>query len=214
MPLKRCLLGRAVAVALASLCACKKERPPPPPPSVPVETPKPPDPATVAPDAGAARAEVAVDDPDESPLAWSIYSGDGKSKLKQKPGAPGKCWLECTGADGASVWSATGACFGEKSDRKFLANDCVRTVVMIPAPLRSKSWRQAEVMRVYKKDKLDYPVVGIAAMKDEKLMKGSRSWLKGCYGLPGDPPQYSSDGSAVEYESIDGKKSSVPLVAK
>lgn len=208
MGLKRWL----IALSLGVLCGCKKERPPPPPVSVPAETPKPPDPAVAQAQRPAAKpAEVPVDDPEESPVAWTIHSGDGKSKLKQKPGAPGKCYLECTAGDGSQAWAATADCFGEKSDRKFLANDCVRTVVMIPAPLRSKSWRQVHVMRVYRKEKLDYPVVGVAALPDEKLIKGSRSWLKGCYGVPGDPPQYSADGSAVDYESIDGKKRSVPL---
>ena len=204
MALKRWL----IALCVGLLSGCKKERPPPPPPSVPAETPKPADPAA------AQAAELPVEDPDESPLAWSIYSGDGKSKLKQKPAAPGKCYLECSGPDGAQVWADTADCFGEKSDRKFLADDCVRTVVMIPAPPRGAKWRQVQVMRVYKKARLDYPVVGVAALPDEKLIKGSRSWLKGCYGVPGDPPAYSADGSSVEYESIDGKHHSVPLVAK
>ena len=75
----------------------------------------------------------------------------------------------------------------------------------------TQAWRAAQVMRVYKKDKLDYPVVGVAAMKEEKLMKGSASWLKGCYGIPGEAPHYTADGSAVEYEMINGKKGSVPL---
>ena len=86
--------------------------------------------------------------------------------------------------------------------------------MIIPAPPRTQTWRQAQVMRVYKKEKLDYPVVGIAAMPNEKLTKTSPSWLKGCYGVAGDPPRYSADGSAVEYESIDGKKQRVPLVAE
>ncbi|MBL8949710.1 MAG: hypothetical protein JNK82_02965 [Myxococcaceae bacterium] len=204
MGLKRWLIG----VSLFALCGagCKEGRPPPPPPSVPADTPKPPEP--VAPP----RAEVPVEDPDESPLAWTIYSADGKSTLKQKPAGPGKCYAVCTGPDGNEVWSATAECLGQKSDRKFFANDCVRTVVMMPAPDRAKQWRQAEVMRVYKREKLDYRVMGVAAMPDEKLIKGSKSWLKGCYGVPGEPPRYSADGAAVEYERIDGKSGRVPLV--
>ncbi len=205
MGLKRWLIG----VSLSVVCwACKNERPPPPPPSVPAETPK------AAPPEPPKGAEVPVEDPDESPVAWTIHSADGKSTLRQKPAGPGKCYLACTGGDDKEVWSSTAACMGDKSDRKFLANDCVRTVVIIPAPDRAKAWRQVHVMRVYKKEKLDYPVVGIAALPDEKLIKGSRSWLKGCYGVAGDPPRYSDDGASVEYERIDGKKGSVPLVAE
>ena len=73
------------------------------------------------------------------------------------------------------------------------------------------SGRKVKVMRVYKKDKLDYPVMGIAALPDEKLMKSSQTWLKGCYGLAGEPPRYSQDNQAVEYDTIDGKSHSVPL---
>lgn len=192
-----------IVLAFVSFFACEKERPPPPPPppsSVPAETPKP--------------AEAPPAEDDEGPFAWVIHSADGKSTLRQKPAGPGRCALECTDADDKRVWASTTDCFGEKSDRKFLANDCVRTVVMIPAPLRTQAWRVAQVMRVYKKEKLDYPVVGIAALPDEKLSKTSPSWLKGCYGVAGDPPAYSADGSAVEYESIDGKKQRVPLVAE
>lgn len=207
MGLKRSIAGAAVL----ALFACTKDKPPPPPPpSVPVETPKPPDPGAVA-----AKPEVTPEDTDdESPVAWVIHSGDGNATLRQKPGAPGKCFLECmVGAEKA--WSAASvACFGVKSDRKFLANDCVRTVVMMPAPPRGEPWRKAQVMRVYKKEKLDYPVVGVAALKDERLIKSSPSWLKGCYGLPGDPPRYSADGLAVEYDTIDGKSGSVPLAPK
>lgn len=148
---------------------------------------------------------------DEGPFSWVIHSGDGSATLRQKPAAPGKCYLSCNLGDASEAWHATGECIGEKSERKFLANDCQRTVVMIPAPPRGKNWRQVVVMRVYKKDKLDYPVMGVAALPDEKLMKSSTSWLKGCYGNPGEPPRYSADGKSVDYDTIDGKTHSVPL---
>src|SRR5687768_11279383 len=110
MRLKRWLIALSVGV----LCTCKNERPPPPPPSVPAETPKPSDPSAAPAPGKAKPADVPVEDPDESPFAWTIHSGDGRSKLKQKPGAPGKCYLECTGADGSKVWDSTADCFGEK----------------------------------------------------------------------------------------------------
>ena len=55
--------------------------------------------------------------------------------------------------------------------------------------------------------------MGMAALTDEKLIKGSRSWLKGGYGVPGEPPHYSQDGLQVDYESIDNQTHSVPLKA-
>lgn len=199
MALKRCL----AALALSAAVGCKQERPPPPPPGVPVETPRPALPEVAAPSEAAAN--------DESPWAWVIHSGDGNATLRQAPSTPGKCLLECT-VGATSAWSARAAdCFGEKADRKFVANDCQRTVVMFPAPPRAQAWRTGQVMRVYKKDKLDYPVVGVAVLKDERLIKSSRSWLKGCYGIDGEPPHYSGDGLAVEYSTIDGKAGRVPL---
>jgi hypothetical protein len=153
-------------------------------------------------------------EPGEGPNAWVIHSGDGKATLRQKETAPGKCYLTCTTGDGKEAWKSSGACMAEKAERKFMGKDCQRTIVFIPSPPRGKNWRQAVVMRVYKKEKLDYPVMGIAALPDERLMKGSTSWLKGCYGVDGEPPRYSSDGDAVEYDSIDGKSHSVPLAGK
>jgi hypothetical protein len=159
----------------------------------------------------AATAMAQEPEADEGPYGWVIHSGDGSATLRQKPTAPGKCYVSCTLGDGKEAWHASGECMAEKSERKFLADDCQRTVVMIPAPPRGKSWRQAVVIRVYKKDKLDYQVMGVAAMPNEKLMKASTSWLKGCYGNPGEAPRYAADGKSVEYDTIDGKSSSVPL---
>src|SRR5262245_43752907 len=88
MRLKRWWIAVALTTAWAG--GCKKERPPPPPPSVPAETPKPPDPsvkppAPAQPGQGAAKpTDVPGEDPEQSPFAWLIHSGDGKSKLKQK----------------------------------------------------------------------------------------------------------------------------------
>jgi hypothetical protein len=160
------------------------------------------------------RLAAAQEAEEDSKWAWVIHSGDGKATLRQKPSTPDRCYLECTSGDGSVAWKANAACLAEKADWKFMAPDCTRTVVLIPAPPRGKPWRASQVMRVYKKEKLDYQVMGIAVLKDEKLMKASPTWVKGCYGVPGDPPRYSADGLAIEYESIDGKRQTVPLIKR
>jgi hypothetical protein len=204
MGLKRFVLAVGLAVA-----GCEKTPPPQPPPQAQPPPDSPP-PAATPPGPKADEAEA-----EEGPHNWVIHSGDGASTLRQKATAGDKCLLSCTKADGAEareVWKSLGPCMAEKNERKFLAGNCERTVVMIPAPPRGKSWRETVVMRVYRRDKLDYPVMGVAVLADERLMKTSTSWLKGCYGVPGEAPRYSSDGAAVEYDSIDGQSRSVPLL--
>src|SRR5687768_2979002 len=108
MTLKRSL----IVVALLGVAGCNKDPEPAPPPA---EAPKP------APAPAAAPAPEEKED--ESPVAWIIHSGDGNATLRQKPAAAtGKCYLECS-VGTAVAWSAPSApCFGDKSDRKFLAN--------------------------------------------------------------------------------------------
>src|SRR5262245_44524602 len=134
---------KASIAVLALLVACKKPKPPPPPnPPAPVEAEGRSAPVIAKPPAPPAEEE-------KSDFAWVIRSGADVAQLQQKPSTPGKCYLECTVGSAVS-WSANTACFGEKADRKFLAADCGRTVVMIPAPPRGGSWRTTQVMRVYK----------------------------------------------------------------
>ena len=146
-------------------------------------------------------------------MSWEIRSADESSTLKESfLKSSSKCSLECR--VGATIaWSATTDCLGEKADRKFVSKDCRRTVVMIPAPPRGQMWRRVQVMRIYNRGELDYAVVGAAAMPDEVRLRAYRSWLKGCYEVPGEPPRYSADGNAVEYETIDDKKSQISLIA-
>lgn len=142
---------------------------------------------------------------------WSTWSADGKTELRQSR-HDGRCHVECVKPDGARAWEEVGTCLAAPGERRFVSNDCERTVVLIPAPLRGKAWSATEVMRVYVRDRLEYAVQG-AAVFDEKLMKSNTSWIKGCYGAPGDEPHYSADGLSVEYDSLDGKHRTVSLVA-
>src|SRR4051794_32115220 len=126
------------------LLACNKPAPAPkPPPQAEVK----PDPVPPAVDVAAAQ------DLDEGPNDWTIHSGDGKATLHQKGTTPEHCVVSCSDAE-KEVWKSNGACLADKTERKFMSKDCEKLVVMIPSPPRGKSWRQAVVMRVYKRDKL------------------------------------------------------------
>jgi hypothetical protein len=139
--------------------------------------------------------------------SWTSYSADGKTTLRQTVSDGG-----CTKADGSVAWTAD-RCLAHRGERRFIAADCERAVVLIPAPLKGKRWDETQVMRVYARGKLEYAVPAVAVIA-EAAMKTSPSWLKGCFGVPGAEPHYSADGLSVEYEVIDGKPGSVPLVAE
>lgn len=173
--------------------------PTPAPAPAPTAATKPPDPE---PDAG-----VREDDP----KAWQSYSADGKATLRQKS-VGGDCYSECTLGDGTRVFEGVAPCFSAKHERHFVSLDCERVVVIVPAPDRGKDWSATEVMRVYARNQLEYSVPGSAVIP-EKFIKTSTSWVKGCFGVPGNEPRYSADGLSVEYETVEGKKGSVPLVA-
>ena len=175
----------------------KKPRPAPPPPSdqPPVAIDTPPAPST-----------------DEDERAWVSYAGDGKTTLRQKS-VGGQCYSECTTGDGKRVWEGVSPCLAEKFERRFVSVDCERVVVFNPAPNRGRAWSTTEVMRVYAKNRLDYSVSGSTVLP-EKYMATSRSWLKGCLGIPGNEPRYAADALSVEYETVDGKSGAVPLVVE
>ena len=181
----------------------------------PAKAPAPPPAPPAPPVAAAAPAPEVPGDADagtnDDPRAWVTSSADGRSTLRQKS-VGGECYAECRLGDGTQLWEGVGACMAARHERRFLANDCERVVVIIPAPDRGKSWASTEVMRVYARNKLEYAVQGLSVIP-EKFMVTSTSWLKGCYGVPGEAPRYAADGLSVEYETIQGKAGSVPLVA-
>lgn len=142
---------------------------------------------------------------------WVSYSGDGLTTLRQRS-AQGQCSLECSKEGGQVLWASNGKCIAGPGERRFVSPDCERIVVLVPAPNRGGDWAQTNVMRVYARGALAYAVSG-ATVLPEKFMVRSPSWLKGCFGVPGDEPHYSADGLSVEYTMIDGNDGRVSLVA-
>jgi hypothetical protein len=149
---------------------------------------------------------------DDDPRAWQTYSFDGRTGLKQTSVGE-RCLLTCTLPDGARAWEAVGPCQSTRGERRFLAPDCGRLVVLVPAPIRGKAWTATEVMRVYQRDQLAYAVMGVAVLP-EKVMRASITWLQGCFGAPGPEPRYSSDGQWVEYTTVEGATGRVSLKAE
>jgi type II secretory pathway pseudopilin PulG len=145
----------------------------------------------------------------EDENSWVSYSNDGKTTLRQRASV-GQCTVECQVEGSEPAWTTNGACLSVKGERRYVAPDCQRTVVLVPAPDRGKSWAQTTVMRVYAGGKLEYAVSGVTVLP-EKYMQRSPSWLQGCFGVPGDEPHYSEDGRAVEYTTVDGKPGRVSL---
>ncbi len=180
---------------LLAACSCgKKHRSPP------------------APKGEASKAEAPSATQGEDVRVWVSSSGDGRTALRQDP-AGDTCHAECTTGEGTKVWEGVAPCLGVKSERRFVAPDCERVVVINPAPSRDGDWSATEVMRVYTRNRLDHSVSGSSLMA-EKDVGPSRSWLKGSADAPGQEPRYSANGRAVEFETADGRSHSVALVVE
>lgn len=187
----------ALALALVAVSGCKKPKPAAPvvpAPALPIVSPA---------------------DTADDPRVWKVRSSNQLAVLTQGLGAAGQCELQCE-LEGkpAPVWKAVVDCFGQRVDWRFVANDCERTVVLLPSPSRGQAWRKTMVMRVYKRHMLDYPVYGPGVVTDETKLLNQGSWLKGCFGVAGEPPHYSDDGQAVEFTTVAGSPQRVPLVRK
>lgn len=161
-------------------------------------------------DAGPASALPVVEtgESDDSRV-WSTRSADTHAHLTQTLSLGGQCHLQCD-LEGTLKWEATADCLGRGDERRFVGNDCERAVIIDPAPSRG-DWRKAVVMRVYRRQKLAYQVLGPGVVPDEAKVRGQRSWARGCFGVPGEPPRYSADGTAVELTTVEGKPQRVPL---
>ncbi|GMU59529.1 MAG: hypothetical protein AMXMBFR34_12920 [Myxococcaceae bacterium] len=162
-------------------------------------------------DAGApeeAAADTAAPAPDDK-YEWQTPTADRTALLRSKS-MGGRCYLACTQGE-ARLWEGTGPCLVEKSDRRFVGPGCERTVAFIAAPQRGRPWSQTELMRVLRREALDYVVPGVALLPEEAL-KTSISWLQGCYAQPGQPPRYSASGTAVEYDMVNGESGTVELI--
>lgn len=166
-----------------------------------------------------APAEPATDESQNDVYRWTTVSADGTAVISHGSDGQGKCRRTCTDAPGAEVWSAEG-CIAKRHDLRFVANDCGKVVVLYQLPevkvSERERWRQAPVIRVYAREKLDREVTAAGAVRDWKAVRSAGTtfyWLGGALGQPGLAPRYSSDGNAVELQSIDGQAYKMTLTS-
>jgi hypothetical protein len=208
-------LALPLSLALFSLaCPGSKEGRAPP-----VESPPPEDPAAAAeaPTAPAATPEPAPgteSDSKKTELSWTAVSPDDQAALIQTGDLRGQCVAECSKGHGAEkLWRAE-KCFGTKLDLRFISNDCEKVVVLHQLPRSAGIPQQTVVGEVFQRDKRKYTINAGATVKDwSKVRSGGNTfyWVAGTLGMPGTAPHYSADGQAVELETVDGKKHSIPL---
>jgi hypothetical protein len=147
-------------------------------------------------------------------LSWTAVSPDNQVALIQTGDLRGQCTARCSRTHaGQELWTAS-KCFGKRIDLRFISNDCERVVVIHQLPRAAGIPQTTVVGQVFRRDKLDYTINAGATVRDWKKVRSAGTsfyWLAGVLGVPGTAPGYAADGSAVELETIDGKKHSIPL---
>jgi hypothetical protein len=195
----------------------------PTPPDAPGEPqpaeaqPSEPQPTEAAP-SEAPPAEATHSPADELPeQTWSARSADGNAEVKQTALRNGKAAPRCTST---STWSSPwdeqkvmwkwSTCIATREQLKFVSPDGTRVLVIdpLPTPLQAKrDWKDVEVATLYEHG------VRVRGAKAGALLGAPIEvrepslriiWLKGHGGFPGNAPRYTSDGKAVELETVDG----------
>ncbi|MGQ0506676.1 MAG: hypothetical protein ACT4TC_15295 [Myxococcaceae bacterium] len=167
-------------------------------------------------DAGSAPAAAAPveEDSDARDRTWVTVSANNQALLRQLGKADGFCETKCTIADQV-IWESN-LCLGKKLDLRFVGNDCEKAAVMHQLPEPNPDPSEAVLVHVYRRGALEYPVHTRGVVRSPKASRPTGSsfyWIAGALGQPGSPPRYSADGNRVEFETLDGKKQNVPLLA-
>lgn len=154
---------------------------------------------------------------DELPeQTWSARSADGNAEVQQTALRNGKV-PRCTST---STWSSPwdeqkvmwkwDTCIATREQLKFVSPDGTRVLVIdpLPAPLQARGdWKNIEVATLYEHG------VRVRGAKAGALLGAPIEvrepslriiWVKGHGGFPGNAPRYTSDGKAVELETVDG----------
>ncbi|WP_375771883.1 hypothetical protein NR798_13660 [Archangium gephyra] len=154
---------------------------------------------------------------DELPeQTWSARSADGNAEIQQTAFRDGKT-TRCTST---STWSSPwddkkvmwrwDTCIATREQLKFVSPDGKRVLVIdpLPASLQTKAnWQDLEVATLYEHG------VRVKGAKAGALLRAPIEvrepqlrivWVKGHGGFPGTSPRYTSNGKAVELETVDG----------
>ncbi|PTL77605.1 hypothetical protein DAT35_43195 [Vitiosangium sp. GDMCC 1.1324] len=153
----------------------------------------------------------AVEIPDQS---WSARSADGNAEVRQTAYRDGKT-PRCTSVatlsspeDGPSVMWKWETCIATREQLKFVSPDGKRVLVIDPFPAALPgNWKDVEVATLYEhgvrmKGAKAGALVGAPVEVREPTPR--IAWVKGQTGIEGEPPHYTSDGKAVEFETADG----------
>lgn len=146
---------------------------------------------------------------------WSARSADGHAEVRQTAHRKGTA-LRCTttstvsppGDEPSVVWEWN-TCIATREQLKFISPDGKRVLVLEPLPASPQgNWRDVEVAALYEHG------VRMKGVKAGALVNAPIQarepfphfvWVKGQAGLEGVPPRYTSDGKAVEFETVDGR---------
>lgn len=203
-----------VVVVLSSGC----QQPAQPEPANVLAQPSPAAPPTFAEATGEAPpTEAPPSSAEELPEhTWSARSADGNAEVQQTALRDGKA-PRCTST---STWSSPwddrkvvwkwDTCIATREHLQFVSPDGKRVLVIdpLPASLQAKTrWQDMEVATLYEHG------VRVKGAKAGALLRAPIEvrepslrilWVKGHGGFPGAPPRYSSDGRAVEFDTVDG----------
>lgn len=142
-------------------------------------------------------------------LTWSARSADGRAEIQQtgvRDATGSRCTSTSTvtpqGDDPSVMWRWT-TCIATTAQLRFVSPDGKRVLVIDPHPAAYKgSWKDVEVVTLYEHG------VRLRGAKAEALVtrpielrepSPRLAWVK-----EGAAPRYTSDGKAVEFETVDG----------
>ncbi len=199
---------KLLPITLALCMACSKESDAPQLPTRPPPTAAAPEAKPSAPEPPEQELPQEVRD-----LHWTAVSNDSKAAVRQEADLTFRCTATCTVGE-EERWS-TSTCLGKRIDLRFVSDDCEKVVVLHQLPKVSGSRSAAEVALIYKRGVLEYAVQTGGVVRDESKLRSAGTtfyWLAGALGIPGAPPRYTADGSGVEFDTIDGKRQTIPFV--
>jgi hypothetical protein len=143
-------------------------------------------------------------------LTWSARSADGKAEVQQtglRDGKGSRCTSTSTvtppGDEPSVMWRWT-TCIATAEQLRFVSADGKRVLVVDMHPASYKgSWKDVEVATLYEHG------VRLRGAKAEALVttpiEVREPSLRFAWVKEGSAPRYTSDGKAVEFETVDGR---------
>ncbi len=146
-------------------------------------------------------------------MKWFAVSANSKAVVTHSGEPTGRCKVSCAVGE-EEKWSGN-TCLAKKLDLRFVSNDCEKLVVMHQLPVQEKVWQATALIHIYRRGAPEYEVAAGGVWKSPKSLKRTGSsfyWIAGALDQPGQAPRYSEDGTAVEFETLDGRRQRVSLL--